>query len=126
MKTKQHIPGQSVLTQYRQPSPELPNGIFNWVVPFFRIPDTFVLNHASIDGFFFIRYLKVLRNICFAGCLITYPILFPINATGGNGGYELGLLTIGNIKDPNKMYAHLFVGWLFFGRSLSCDSLPAY
>lgn len=77
------------------------------------------MNHATIDGFFFLRYLKVLRNICFVGCLIAYPILFPINATGGNGGYQLSLLTIGNVKNASKMYAHLFVGWLFFGKC--CD-----
>ncbi|XWX00367.1 hypothetical protein V2A60_008387 [Cordyceps javanica] len=98
-----------------EPSPELPSGIFNWVVPFFKIPDTFVLNNASIDGFFFLRYLKVLRNICFVGCLLAYPILFPINATGGKGNYQLAVLTIGNVKDPNKLYAHLFVAWAFFG-----------
>ncbi|ATY61389.1 DUF221 domain-containing [Cordyceps militaris] len=98
-----------------EPSPELPSGIFNWIVPFFKIPDTFILNNATIDGFFFLRYLKVLRNICFVGCLLTYPILFPINATGGNGNYQLALLTIGNVKDPNKLYAHLFVAWAYFG-----------
>ncbi|OAA55193.1 DUF221 domain-containing protein [Cordyceps fumosorosea ARSEF 2679] len=98
-----------------EPSPELPSGIFNWVVPFFKTPDTFILNNATIDGFFFIRYLKVLRNICFVGCLLAYPILFPINATGGNHNYQLAALTIGNVKDPNKLYAHLFVAWAFFG-----------
>ncbi|KAJ6789220.1 hypothetical protein PWT90_05830 [Aphanocladium album] len=98
-----------------EPSPELPNGIFNWVVPFFRIPDTYILNTATIDGFFFVRYLKVLRNICFVGCVLAYPILFPINATGGNGNYQLSALTIGNVRDPNKLYAHLFVAWAFFG-----------
>ncbi|KAM3527804.1 hypothetical protein MY4038_006187 [Beauveria bassiana] len=98
-----------------EPSPELPNGIFNWVVPFFKISDTYILNNVTIDGFFFVRYLKVLRNICFVGCLLAYPILFPINATGGNGNSQLSLLTIGNVKDSNKLYAHLFVAWAFFG-----------
>lgn len=85
------------------------------MVPFFKIPDTYILNNATIDGFFFLRYLKVLRNICFVGCLLAYPILFPINATGGGGNYQLAALTIGNVKDPNKLYAHLFVAWAFFG-----------
>lgn len=84
-------------------------------MPFFKIPDTYVLNNCTIDGFFFIRYLKVIRNICFVGCLLCYTILFPINATGGKHLSQLSALTIGNVADPNKMYAHLFVAWVFFG-----------
>jgi hypothetical protein len=85
------------------------------VVPFLRIPDTFVLNHGSLDGFFFLRFLKVLRNICIGGCLITFPVLLPIHATGGSGLTALELLTIGNVKDPQKLLAHVFVAWVFFG-----------
>jgi hypothetical protein len=106
------------------PSPALPDGWFDWVIPFFRIPDTVVLNHGSLDGFFFLRYIKVLRNICFAGCCIAWPILFPVHATGGEGLPELEMLTIGNIKGQNapRLYANVAVAWLLFGATLS--SLP--
>ncbi|KAM5343532.1 hypothetical protein ACJ41O_012069 [Fusarium nematophilum] len=97
------------------PSPTLPNGYFNWVKPFFQIPDTFVLNHGSLDGFFFLRFLKVLRNMFLVGICIAWPILFPINITGGNGVTELDLLTLGNISDKKRMYAHVVVAYLFFG-----------
>jgi calcium permeable stress-gated cation channel len=33
--------------------------------------------------------------ICFVGCCITWPVLFPINATGGNNKHQLDLLTFG-------------------------------
>lgn len=99
----------------RPPSPALPDGWFNWIIPFFKIPDTVVLNHGSLDGFFFLRFLKVLRNICFVGCCIAWPILFPINATGGGGQKELSQLTIGNVTNPTKLYAHATVAWLLFG-----------
>lgn len=94
----------------------LPDGWFNWIKPFFQIPDTVVLNHGSFDGFFFLRYLKVLRNICFVGCAIAWPILFPLHATGGNGQQELELLTIGNVKNPTRLYANALVAWLLFGK----------
>lgn len=100
---------------YRRPTPALPDGWFNWIIPFFKIPDTVVLNNGSLDGFFFLRFLKVLRNICFAGCCIAWPILFPINATGGGGQKELSLLTMANVLDPKKLYAHAVVAWLLFG-----------
>lgn len=84
-------------------------------MPFFRVPDTFVLNHGSLDGFFFLRFLKVLRNICLAGCVIIWPVLFPLHITGGNNQTELERLTLGNVANKNKFYAHVLVAWVFFG-----------
>ncbi|KAJ6442505.1 calcium permeable stress-gated cation channel [Purpureocillium lavendulum] len=97
------------------PTKALPSTWFGWVVPFFKVPDTVVLNNGSLDAFFFLRFLKVLRNMCLGGCLILWPVLFPIHATGGGGLSELDLLTIGNLKDPGKLYAHAFMAWVFFG-----------
>ncbi|KAK0391789.1 hypothetical protein NLU13_1288 [Sarocladium strictum] len=97
------------------PSPELPDGWFNWIVPFFRTPDTFVLNHGSLDGFFFLRYLRVLRNISIAGMIITWPILFPINATGGGGYSQLEAISLSNVVGTNRLFAHAVVAWVFFG-----------
>lgn len=98
------------------PATRLPDGWFNWIKPFFQTPDTVILNHGSLDGFFFLRYLKVLRNICFVGCLVAWPILFPLHATGGVGQQELELLTIGNVKNPTRLYANALVAWLLFGK----------
>lgn len=104
------------------PATRLPDGWFNWIKPFFQIPDTVVLNHGSLDGFFFLRYLKMMRNICLVGCLVAWPILFPLHATGGRGQQELELLTIGNVKNPNRLYANALVAWLLFGKSLSLQT----
>ncbi|KAJ4015809.1 hypothetical protein NW752_006732 [Fusarium irregulare] len=97
------------------PIPPLPTGWFNWVKPFFKTPDTFVLNHGSLDGFFFLRYLKVLRNTFLVGMLIAWPILFPIHITGGNKLSQLDILTIGKISDKARMFAHVAVAYMFFG-----------
>ncbi|KAL7792150.1 hypothetical protein V8C37DRAFT_410116 [Trichoderma ceciliae] len=99
-----------------QPTPELPSGLFNWIKPFLNIPDTYVLNYGSLDAYFFLRYLKVLRNISLVGCCIVWPILFPIHGTGGNNLTQLELLTIGNVTaGSSKLWAHAIVAWLFFG-----------
>lgn len=49
---------------------------------------------------------------------ITWPILFPVNATGGGDSKELDILSFGNV-DPdthkNYYYAHCFVGWAVYG-----------
>uniref|UniRef100_A0A8H7K322 CSC1/OSCA1-like 7TM region domain-containing protein n=1 Tax=Bionectria ochroleuca TaxID=29856 RepID=A0A8H7K322_BIOOC len=93
----------------------LPNGWFDWIKPLFKTPDSTLLNQGCLDGFFFLRFIKVLRNICLVGCCIAWPILLPIHATGGRGLSELEILTIGNVVNSKKLYAHAVVAWLLFG-----------
>ncbi|KAL1953900.1 hypothetical protein VTO42DRAFT_2052 [Malbranchea cinnamomea] len=97
-------------------TPEPAPGFFGWLWSMAKLPDTYVLQHHSLDAYLFLRYLKIVTVICFAGCLITWPILFPINATGGGGLVQLDILTFGNVSNNrNKYYAHTFVAWIFVG-----------
>ncbi|TPX07451.1 uncharacterized protein E0L32_002079 [Thyridium curvatum] len=80
-----------------------------------EIPDDFILKNCSLDGFFFLRFIRVLITISFVGCLMTWPILLPIHATGGRDLTGLDMLTIGNVESKNKSYAHVVVSWIFFG-----------
>ncbi|KAL5349219.1 phosphate metabolism protein 7 [Pseudogymnoascus australis] len=100
-------------------SPELPSGMFNWFGTFWKIPDTYVLQTQSLDSYLFLRYMRILVAICFFGCIITWPVLFSVNATGGNGAQGLNMLAFGNLNKntdgKNRMYAHVFIGWIFFG-----------
>ncbi|KAI0876880.1 hypothetical protein GGS24DRAFT_449985 [Hypoxylon argillaceum] len=99
-------------------SPPLPNGLFNWFGAFWKISDYHPLQHQSLDAYLFLRFLKILVAICFVGCCITWPILFPINITGGGGKSQLDLLTYANINNKtqyNRYYAHVFVAWAFYG-----------
>ena len=52
----------------------------------------------------------------FVGCCITFPVLFPINATGHNGGRQFDLLSFSNVADKNRYYAHTFVAWIYLGK----------
>lgn len=72
-------------------SPELPSGWIDWISPFLKIEDNHVLHHSSLDGYLFLRFLRVLSATCLTGCLITWPVLFPIHATGGNNNNQLGM-----------------------------------
>lgn len=106
-----------MLTQNSERSAELPSGLFNWIKPFFQVPDTYVLNHSSMDGFLFLRYIRILMIICAVGCCITWTILIPLHVHGGNGGKELDALTFGNVKKPTWYWAHTVVAWIYFGES---------
>ncbi|KUI54893.1 Uncharacterized protein RSN1 [Cytospora mali] len=101
-----------------QRTPALPGGLFNWIGRFWKIPDHVVLQNQSLDAFLFLRFIRMTVVICFVGCCITMPILFPVNATGGGGQQQLDILSYSNI-DKNtqgqRYYAHAFVSWLFYG-----------
>jgi hypothetical protein len=99
-------------------SPAMPDGWFAWAKAFWKLPDTYALQHQSLDAFLFLRFLKICTAICFVSLCITWPILFPINATGGGGNKQLEILSYSNINidtQVNRLYAHTFVAWAIYG-----------
>jgi calcium permeable stress-gated cation channel len=67
-----------------------------------------------------LRFLKICAAIALVGCFITWPVLFPVNATGGGAGTQLDILSFSNIDTSqdsgrNRLYAHVFIGWIFYG-----------
>lgn len=95
----------------------MPTGWFNWFGAFWKIPDTYTLTHQTLDAYLFIRYLKVCTIISFVSLCITWPILFPVNATGGGGQQQLEILSYSNVSvdKPNYFFAHVFVAWAVYG-----------
>ncbi|KAK4494736.1 hypothetical protein PRZ48_014092 [Zasmidium cellare] len=103
----------SLRDEQRTPRPK--DGMFGWVSEFWSIPDTYVLNHHTLDGYLFLRFLKISVVCCFVGCLITWPVLFPINATGGGGKSQLDLLTFANVTNNYyKYFAHAGCAIIYF------------
>lgn len=103
-------------------SPKLPNTLINWVSTFWTTSDLVVLNSHTLDGYLFLRHLKVAIITCIVGICITWPVLLPVNATGPGGQNQLNLLTIANAtaaSDANsfyRYYAHVLCAYLFFGK----------
>lgn len=95
----------------------MPGGFLNWISVVSKIPDSYVLNHHSLDAFLLLRYLKIVATIFFVGCIITWPVLFPINITGHGYQKQLNLLSISNVIDKNRLYAHVFIAMIFYGKS---------
>jgi len=78
------------------------------------VPDKFMLYHHSLDSYLFLRFLRTLIFICVVGAVITWPILIPVNWTGGGRSRELNRIAIGNVKKKDHLYAHAVVAWVFF------------
>ncbi|KAK3939886.1 hypothetical protein QBC46DRAFT_386880 [Diplogelasinospora grovesii] len=99
-------------------TPALPTGLFNWVGTFWKIPDVYALQHQSLDAYLYLRFMRMALILCFVGCCITWPILFPVNATGGGGQTQLDILSYSNIDkntQSHRYYAHAFVAWIYLG-----------
>lgn len=86
----------------------------SWIRDFWTLSDRFVLQHNSLDAWLFLRFLKFIVWICFLGCCITFPILLPINATGGGRACQLDRISFSNIAKKEHTWAHLVVAWVFF------------
>ncbi|OAA57032.1 DUF221 domain protein [Niveomyces insectorum RCEF 264] len=106
--------------QESQRTPALPTGFFNWFTSFWRLPDVYALQHQSLDAYLFLRFLRMTVILTFVGCCITWPVLFPVNATGGAGETQLDILSYSNVdsstfKKRYRYFAHLFISWIYFG-----------
>lgn len=78
--------------------------------------DTLLLSHQGLDAYLFLRLLKISVVICLVGCAICFPVLLPINATGGGGKAQLDIITLSNVTDNYyKYFAHAGCAYLFFG-----------
>ncbi|KAI1105835.1 DUF221-domain-containing protein [Jackrogersella minutella] len=99
-------------------SPPLPSGLLNWIGPFWKIPEIHSLQHQSLDAYLFLRFLRVTVIICFVGCCLLWPVLFPVNATGTGSSTEVDILSYSHVNketEVNRYYAHTFMAWIFYG-----------
>ncbi|KAI1097971.1 DUF221-domain-containing protein [Jackrogersella minutella] len=94
-------------------TPSADQSCFNWVHTMLKVPDKFVLYHQSLDAYLYLRFLRTTIFICLAGCCLTWPILMPVNATGGGSSTELDKIGIGNVKKKGHFYAHAIMAWVF-------------
>lgn len=103
----------NLINDEKKPEP-LPSGIWEWIFPLLKKSDNFIIRQAGLDGYFYLRYLFLVFGICLAGLCLFFPILLPINATGGKGSTGLDQLSFSNVKYPGRFYAHAFLSWIFY------------
>ncbi|KAF2476442.1 DUF221-domain-containing protein [Lindgomyces ingoldianus] len=95
-------------------TPSASRSYFDWIHTLRVVPDKFTLYHVSLDAYLFLRFLRTAIFICVVGCCITWPVLMPINATGGGTSTELDKISIGNVTIRKRLYAHAVIAWVFF------------
>ncbi|KAF9697957.1 hypothetical protein EKO04_004154 [Ascochyta lentis] len=100
-------------------TPPQSGGLFGWIKDFKGLKDEYILDHQSIDGYLFVRFFKMMIVLCFLGCVVTWPVLFPVNATGGAGQGQFDILSMSNVRQTktnvNRYYAHAIISCIFLG-----------
>lgn len=94
-----------------------PSGAFGWLNYLLKKPESWIIQQAGPDGYFFLRYIFLVATILFTGGVIILPILLPVNATNGHNAQNSGfdLINFGNVANKNRYFAHVFLSWFFFG-----------
>ncbi|KAJ9502449.1 hypothetical protein H2202_001570 [Exophiala xenobiotica] len=95
-------------------TPSSSHSSVSWYHDFRALDDKFILRHSSLEAYLFLRYLRMIVLICVVGCCLTWPVLFPVNATGGGGSTQLDKISFSNVYDRRRLYAHAVVAWVFF------------
>ncbi|KAI1850250.1 hypothetical protein JX266_004108 [Neoarthrinium moseri] len=95
-------------------TPSASTSHIDWIRALAKLDDKFILEHSSLDGYLFLRFMRTLIFICFVGSCITWPILFPVNATGGGRASQLDKLGFGNVSDQSRLWAHVIVAWVVY------------
>jgi hypothetical protein len=99
----------------REKTPAPSQGYLSCTKDFRHISDEYILSHHSLDGYLYIRFLKMLVFMSLIGRFITWPVLFPINATGQGGQSGFDILSFSNVDDLTRYFAHALMAWVFFG-----------
>ncbi|KAK6461434.1 hypothetical protein DFJ63DRAFT_314067 [Scheffersomyces coipomensis] len=102
-----------IVPEEQRPVP-LPKDPFSWIFILLTKPHSFVIQQAGMDGYLFLRFLFMFGLIFLFG-MLTWTVLLPINATNGNGGTGLDQLSISNVKNRHRYYAHAFMSWIYYG-----------
>lgn len=80
-----------------------------------------MLQAQSLDAFLVLRLIRVAIISCFVGCLITWPILLPLNAVGPGLGSGFNMFLFGHAASSSdkstyyRYYVHAFCAYAVFG-----------
>jgi calcium permeable stress-gated cation channel len=83
-------------------------------------PTRLVIGKSGLDGYFLLRYLRMMIFLFGGSLLVIWPVLLPINAIhqrGAAGNVSgLDLLSISNVKVPTRYWAHVVMAIVFVSK----------
>ena len=108
----------------------LPRTPWGWIPVLLTTRTRTVINKSGLDGYFLLRYLRMMIILFGGSMLVIWPVLLPINAVNQKGPAEdvsgMDILSISNIKTSRRYWAHVVTAMCFVGiLSLQTESLSS-
>jgi calcium permeable stress-gated cation channel len=88
---------------------------WGWIPKLLFTPTHIVIGKSGLDGYFLLRYLRMMILLFGGSMLVIWPILLPVNAVGERAAGVTGMdiLSISNVTNPHRYWAHVFVAIAF-------------
>lgn len=86
--------------------PPLPKGFGRWIIAIFKIPDQDLIKTMGLDRFMVLKFLRMGMVTFSIYSLFAIPILFPINIINQRQLEGLNYLTMANVVDDVRTWAH--------------------
>lgn len=91
-----------------------------------RMSDTQVLQSIGLDRFMVLRFLRMGIVVFVLFTFLAVPILIPLNVINQLDSKGLNLLTIGNVKDLNRLWAHWVLALILTGKKAYMHKATLY
>lgn len=102
-----------LVPEEKRPEP-LPKDPIRWIFILLSKPHSFIIQQAGLDGYFFLRYILIM-GLTFGFGLLTWIILLPLNAVRGAGLTGFDQLSISNVRDHSRYWAHAWTAFIYYG-----------
>ncbi|KAF7731606.1 hypothetical protein EC973_009370 [Apophysomyces ossiformis] len=83
-----------------------------WILTVLRIPDDELIRCMGLDRFMVLKFLRMGLFVFGTFSIFALPILIPINVINQRNSPGLNILTMGNVSDPSRTWAHLILSVL--------------
>ncbi|KAG0225473.1 hypothetical protein BGW42_004279 [Actinomortierella wolfii] len=90
-------------------------GILGWAFGERMLDEHGVVDRCGMDAFMFLEFLNKSFFLFLLFTCLAVPILIPINVVNQRGLDGLNQLTMGNVLDTQRLWAHLVLAVLFSG-----------
>jgi hypothetical protein len=98
----------------RSPKVSLSSFPLSWILPLWSISENDTLDMIGLDGYMFLRYIRMLTIIFLSIGTYSSAILFPVYYNNSNISIGINSITMANIKlGDNSLWASFISIWLF-------------
>ncbi|CAO3595515.1 unnamed protein product [Absidia cylindrospora] len=94
-------------TSIEKRPPPLSDGRISWIWHMFKLSDDQLIRTMGLDRFMILKFLRMGMVVFISFSILAIPILFPLNIIGQLDSPGLNLLTMGNVRDAGRTWAHL-------------------